>query len=167
MGIKKHNLIKLPDSFGVRGRIIIRTYRVGTKKLLRELIVPNLVVSSSDHGRNLIAQRLAGTNTYTLNITHGEIGTGTATPLNNDTALQTPTLRKAKTLESVSNNIVTIQFFMSDAELADGTYNEFGTFVDGSATIGTGQLFNRALFATPYIKASGEDTTVEVEFTIT
>lgn len=44
--------------------------------------------------------------------------------------------------------------------------SEFGTFVDGSSTIGTGQLFNHALFATTYTKSSGTDITVQVSFTI-
>lgn len=126
----------------------------------------NLIVSSADYGKNLIAQRLAGTNTYTLNITHGEIGTGSTAPALTNTGLATGTTRRVTESASVSNNIVTLRFFFADAVLANGTYNEFGTFVDGTATLGTGKLFNRALFSTAYVKATGEDTTVDVEFDI-
>lgn len=160
------NTKRLKENSGIVGKITIRKHRAGTKELLQELVFRNLVVSSANHGRNLIAQRLASTNTYSLNVTHGEIGTGTAAPANGDTGLATGTNRVATTLATVSNNVVTLQFFFSDAALPNGTYNEFGTFVDGTATLGSGQLFNRALFSTAYVKASGEDTTIEVEFTI-
>lgn len=126
----------------------------------------NLVVSSANYGKNLIAQRLGGTNTYTLNITHGDIGTGSTAPALTDTGLATGVTRRAIESASVSNNILTIRFFFADGVLANGTYNEFGTFVDGSGSLGTGKLFNRALFSTAYVKATGEDTTIEVEFDI-
>jgi len=158
---------KTQEQFGITGRIRIIATKAGTKKELRQTPwFRNLVVSSSNYGRNLIAQRLASINTYSLNITHGELGTGTVAPTNNDTALATPADRVATTYKSVTNNVVLLQFFWSDADLANGTYREFGTFIDGSAALGSGQLFNRALFGTAYTKAAGEDTTVEVEFTI-
>lgn len=147
----------------------IITTRAGTKEILRiSEWTKNLIVNNSNRGKNLVAQRLASQNTYTLNITHGEIGTGTNPPAVTDTALQTPSVRVATTLASIGAglNVVTTQFFFSDAALPNGTYNEFGTFIDGTGTLGSGQLFNRALFATPYTKASAEDTTIEVEFTI-
>jgi hypothetical protein len=66
----------------------------------------------------------------------------------------------------VSNNVATIQFFFADSALPNGTYTEFGAFIDGSGAMSSGQLFNRVLFGTPYVKAAGEDTTIEVEITI-
>jgi len=158
---------KLKENSGITGIITIRKFRAGTKELLQELKFRNLVVTGTGgYGRNIIARRLGSDNTYSLNITHGEIGTGTNAPTNGDTALQTPTVRVATTLAIVTNNIVNLQFFFSDATLPNGTYREFGTFIDGTATLGSGRLFNRALFSTAYAKASGEDTTVEVEFTV-
>lgn len=155
------------EQFGITGRVRVTAYKAGTQEVLRQTPwVRNLIVSSSNRGRNLIAQRLASINSYSLNVTHGELGTGTTAPANNDTALMSPSDRVATTYKSVTNNAVLLQFFWSDADLANGTYREFGTFIDGSATLGSGQLFNRALFGTPYTKATGEDTTVEVEFTI-
>lgn len=151
----------------ITGRIRIITRKTGTDEIMRiSEWTKNLIMNGTSTGKNLVAQRLGGTNTYTLNITHGDIGTGTNTPTTADTALQTPTVRVAKTNSIISSNVVTLQFFFSDATLANGTYYEFGTFVDGSATISTGKIFNRALFGSPYAKASGEDSTFEVEFTI-
>jgi len=157
---------KFTEHPSIKGKLRVITTRAGKIVRMSEW-THNLVVSSANYGRNIIAQRLAGTNTYTLNITHGEIGTGSTAPTNNDTALQTPSNRIATTLASVSNNVVTLQFFFSDATLPNNTYREFGVFIDGTATLGTGQLFARAVFATSYTKATGEDTTIEYIFTLT
>jgi hypothetical protein len=155
------------EGIGVSGRVRITTYKAGTKKVLkRSKWSKNLVVSGTDTGRNLICQRLGGTNAYSLNITHADIGTGTNTPQNSDTELQTPVARGPLTAVIVTNNSIALQFFFSDSALTNGTYTEFGTFVDGSGTVSTGQLFNRALFGSSYVKASGQDTTVEVDLTI-
>lgn len=159
--------MKNEQTIKIAGMVRIITYCKGTKEVLRRTPwFNNLVVSSNNYGRNIIAQRLAGTNTYTLNITHGDLGTGSTAPTNNDTNLETGVKRVAITHKSVVNNVITLQFFYPDSALANGTYNEFGTFVDGSATLGSGQLFNRVVFGTAYVKSSGEDTTVEVQITI-
>lgn len=151
----------------ITGRVRVITRKAGTDKILRvSEWTKNLIMNGTSTGKNLVAQRLGGTNTYTLNITHGDIGTGTNPPTAGDTTLQTPTVRVAKTNAIIVGNVVTLQFFFSDATLPNGTYQEFGTFVDGTATISTGKIFNRALFGSPYTKASGEDSTFEVEFTI-
>lgn len=126
----------------------------------------NLVVTSSNHGRNLICQRLAGENTYSLNITHIEIGTDNTTPLVTDTDLGAGTERGTLTSYSISNNVLTMRFFLSDAQVADDTYDEMGTFIDGTATLGSGQMWNHALFASPYVKSTGEDTTIELIITV-
>ncbi len=151
------------------GRVRVITYKAGTKEILR--ITPwskNLVVNSSNRGKNLIAQRLASQNTYTLNINYGEIGTGTNAPAIGDTGLQTAVARALMSSATIGGglNVILLRFFFSDTVLANGTYREFGTFIDGTATLGSGQLFNRALFTTAYVKAAGEDSTFEVEFTV-
>lgn len=155
------------ENLGIVGKVRITTYKAGTKEVLRQTEwYRNLVVSTAGYGRNLIAQRLGGTNTYSLNVTHGEMGTGTTPTANSDTALETPVARGALTSAAVVNNAVTLQFFFADGALANGTYYEFGSFIDGTGTIGTGRMFNHVLFGTPYNKGSGEDTTVEVDITI-
>lgn len=128
----------------------------------------NLIVSDvGGTGKNLLARALGGDNTYSPNITYGEIGTGNTAPASSDVALTTPTDRVAVTSADISNNTVILRFFFSDGTLADGTYYEFGTFGGGgSATIGTGKMFNHALFGSPYVKGTGQDTTVDVEIDI-
>lgn len=155
------------ETLKLSGRVRIITTDIKTGKIKRATEwFKNIVVSGSNTGRNLIAQRLASVNAYSLNITHADIGTGTNTPSNSDTQLQTPSTRASVTNQIVSGNAVTIQFFFPDALLPNGTYTEFGTFVDGSTGLSSGKLFNRALFGTQYVKNSGEDTTIEVSFTI-
>lgn len=183
------NNILTKEASGITGKITVKRYRAGFVKKAKEFLKKNdliglkilekeyflgialeqknLVVSSTNRGRNLLCQWLAGVSTYAIGINYGEMGTGSTAPSNSDTALTTPVKRVAPTTYLISNNVLTMQFFFSDAVLPDNTYYEFGTYIAGAAGLGTGQLFNHALFSSPYVKASGEDTTIEVEFTIT
>ena len=61
--------------------------------------------------------------------------------------------------------MLSLFFFWADADLANGAYKEFAAFIDGTATISTGQILERALFAVTYNKATGEDTTVQLDIT--
>lgn len=129
----------------------------------------NLVVYSANCGYDLLVQWLLsaynGSFAYPLGISWGEIGTGSAQPTNADLALNAPTNRAPVAYAQDSGyNEAVLQFFFPDAVLANQTYYEFGTFVGGNSSIGTGQMFNHALFTTPYSKSSGTDTTCEVDF---
>jgi hypothetical protein len=135
--------------------------------LATPVVQKNLVMQSPNYGKDIIIQRLVGINTYSLNILFAEIGTGTTTPTLTDTGLTTPTNRAAVAFQQdFGTTDAVLQFFYPDSVLANTTYTEFGTFVDGSSTIGSGQIFNHALFATPYTKSAGTDVTVEVDFSI-
>jgi hypothetical protein len=141
------------------------TYRAGY--LATPVAQQNLVMQSPNFGKDLIIQRLVGINTYSLNILFGEIGTGATVPALTDTGLTAPTNRASVGFQQdFGTTDAVFQFFFTDSQLVNQTYNEFGTFVDGSATIGSGQIFNHALFATPYTKVAGQDTTCEVDFSI-
>jgi hypothetical protein len=124
----------------------------------------NLVMDSPNYGIDLIIQRLIGLNTYSLNILYGEIGTGSTTPTLGDTALTTPTNRAAVGFQQDYGSTDAIfQFFFADSQLANETYYEFGTFVDGTSTIGSGQIFNHALLSPAYEKSAGQDTTIQCD----
>ena len=172
----------------ISGTVILRSYPAGTLHLYQSLmelgrtelardllaegkiecIQENTIVNSPNYGLDLIIQRLIGTNTYSLNITHGAIGTGTRTPALSDTQLGTEIARVPVTYSADNqNSIAVLQFFFPDSTLPNDTYSEFGTFVDASNTPASGQMFNHALFATPYAKVAGVDITVETDFTIT
>jgi hypothetical protein len=151
----------------------IRRY-IGSVEAIKRLhfiktavVCPNLVMDSPNYGIDLVIQRLVGVNTYSLNILYGEIGTGATAPTLADTALTTPTNRASVGFQqNYGSTDAIFQFFFSDSQLANQTYSEFGTFVDGNTTIGSGQLFNHSLLSPTYQKVSGQDTTVEVDFAI-
>jgi hypothetical protein len=129
---------------------------------------PNLVMDSPGYGLDLIIQRLVGINTYSLNLSYIELGTGTATPTVNDTALTTPVIRLPVSFQQdYGTTDAIVQAYVSDANLPNGTYTEVGAFVDGSTTIGSGQIFNHSLLSSSYIKVNGQDSTVQVDVNIT
>jgi hypothetical protein len=180
------------ETLSISGKITIRSYPAGTlhlyqslvdlgkPELARELLADgkveveqkNLIVYSSNYGIDILVQYLlsgyTGSFAFPLGIAWGEIGTGTATPANTDTALTTPTNR-APVSYAFDNSFTTasLQFFFTDASLANGTYYECGSFIGGSSTIGSGNMFNHALFGTPYSKSSGVDTTLEIDISFT
>lgn len=128
---------------------------------------PNLIMDSTGHGLDIIIQRLVGINTYSLNITFGELGTGSTAPALTDTALTTPTNRAAVGFQQdYGATDAIVQFFYSDSQLANQTYYEFGTFIDGTTTIGSGQLFNHALLSPTFSKTAGTDVTVQLDVNI-
>lgn len=132
------------------------------------VVQENLVMQAANLGNDIIIQRLCAINTYSLNILYGEIGTSNTAPTSSDTGLNTSAARTGTSFaQDYGNTQANLQFFFSDALLLNTTYYEFGTFVDGVlGTPGSGQMFNHALFASPYVKTAGNDTTVQQSFII-
>jgi hypothetical protein len=159
------------EAIKITGTIRIYSHPAGTKfdrataKL--EVTQKNLVMDSPNYGIDLLIQWLSGMGPFAstvLPLSFIEIGTGNTTPAITDTALTTPTNRAAVGFQQdYGTTDAIVQAIFSDSQLANGTYYEMGTFCGGTTTIGTGQLFNHALFATPYVKAAGTDTTIEVD----
>lgn len=164
---KKHSKYSLKEkAVSMTGMVTIIKTDSKTGEVISVMKQKNRIMLGTNTGKSLILNRLGGDNTYSLNITHAEIGSGTNTPADGDTALQTPASRVAVVDAVVASNVLTLRFFFADGVLANGSYNEFGSWIDGTATIGTGKIFNRALFGSTYVKASGEDTTVQLDITI-
>jgi hypothetical protein len=165
----KSNLVEHKEnSLSITGKVRV----IKTNSLTGEVISvsewsPNRIMLGTDTGKDLIIDRLNSTNTYSLNINYADIGTGTNTPVDGNTTLQTVTARAPKANGTVSSNVLSLFFFWASADLANGSYNEFGMFVDGTATVSTGKIFNRVLFGTTYTKATNEDTTVQCNITLT
>lgn len=148
----------------LKGQVQI-TKTLNGKKVWESPWWDNLVVSNQDHGKNLIIQRLAGENQFSLNITHGDIGTDDTDPNLGQTQLLDAKSRAIASMISHTINQITFRLFYPSEVLPNDTYHEFGLFVDGEATENTGQLFNRIKFSTPYEKSTGEDTTITVRLT--
>lgn len=128
---------------------------------------PNTVMDSPNYGIDLLIQWLSGAGTFASTImplSFIEIGTGSTTPTITDTALTTPTNRAAVGFQQdYGTTDAIVQAIFSDSQLANGTYYEMGSFCGGTSSIGSGNLFNHALFASPYTKAAGTDSTIECD----
>ena len=151
----------MKDTFNLKGKLkITKTDNQGN--IISETpYYNNLVVDGTNTGFNLILDRLYGTNTYTLNITHLDIGTSATTPTLADTVLGGAVARASIATKVQGVDSITYTFFFADGDLANGSYNEVGLFVDGTATVSTGQMFTHALFGSTYTKSSGENTTIQ------
>ena len=132
------------------------------KYLTRKKTIKNLVTTA---GRSVLAQRLANTTTYTGVINYGALGSSSTAVANGDTQLGTEVFRKVVASSSYTTNTAFIDFFYAKAD-TNGTYQEFGTFIDGSAGANTGQLFTHVLTG-GWTKSSSESMTVSTQYQIT
>lgn len=159
----KNRLIKrqVKSNTGIKGKYTITKYKAGTKEVISSQEVDNLVVANTGNGTDLITRQLIGDDTYTLEIDSASIGTGTSDPSTADTGLETPVLADiARTKAVATPTSVTLDFFIPDATLANGSYSEFGLFCGD-------QLFARSIIAPAFTKSSGEDTAINYQITIT
>jgi len=131
---------------------------------------PNTVMDSPNYGIDLLIQWLSGVGPYAstvLPLSYIEIGTGSTTPAVTDTALTTPTNRAAVGFQQdYGTTDAIVQAIFSDSQLANGTYYEMGTFCGGTSSIGSGQMFNHALFGSPYMKSSGTDSSLSCDINV-
>lgn len=133
-----------------------------------ESATENLIMTGSLTGRDLLVQYLINGTTYTGGLNYGALGTGSTAPAAGDTQLTTESARATPSIANdLSNNQAQLQFYFPDANLANGTYREVGTFMNGTASANTGKLFNHALLGAAYTKTAGTDTTLEVDITLT
>lgn len=151
--------IKIKDKIRIRGRFRFKTYKAGTKELIRQTDwMENLIMLGTNTGLNIFIKRLLGTKTHDPEITKAKIGSGDTAPADEDTDLETTVLDNILVAKSTEESVgvVVFEFFMSDSDLADGAYKEFGIFCNT-------QLFARALILPVYTKSEGEDTQCEYE----
>lgn len=127
----------------------------------REKVVHNLITTV---GRSVLAQRLANTTTYTGIINYGALGSSATAVANGDTQLTAEVFRKVVASTSFTTNVAFIDFFYSKADTS-GTYQEFGTFIDGSGAANSGQIFTHALTG-GWVKSSSESMIVSTQYTI-
>lgn len=154
------NAHKLPfaDQGSVAGVLTITTSRDGVAREVGRF--PNKVVSASGFGRNLIARQLIGDTTYPLEIDSAALGSSATAADDTQTGLITPVVSGiAISAASAVGGIVTVDVFVADANLANGTYREFGLFCNG-------RLFARVVVSPDYTKVSGEDTLFSYTLTL-
>ena len=116
-------------------------------------------------GKELVAAMLAEETGRDTGITYCEIGTGTNVPSIADVALQTALTRKAITRYIRASNVVQFRAFYPAVD-ATANIKEAGLFghSTATATIGTGDLFNRAAVAFDNT-AGSKDLTIVIEVT--
>lgn len=123
--------------------------------------INNLIMEGAINGTGLIMRQLANDTTYALPITSAAIGTGSTAPALSDTALVAPVLSGILVRSRVQTpTSLTLKFFVTDGELANGTYREFGLFCGA-------RLFARSLISPVWTKATGQDAIIEYVITIT
>lgn len=127
---------------------------------VRESVVHNVTTTN---GRSVLVQRLAGVNTYSGNVSHTALGSNNTAPTVGDTTLVTETYRKALSSGTFLNNVGHLETFYSATEVS-GTFEEYGMFIDGSAAVDSGQLFNR--FTETKVKSLTETLNVNSQITL-
>lgn len=164
--MKTKNTKPIYEKGTIIGSYVIKTYRAGTKELIRQTQpIKNLIVNgSTGYGKNLIARALLGsswTTAYSIVIDSASIGTGSTAPASSDTNLQTPVLTGVTVAfgEFTTASEIILSFFIASASLANGTYTEFGLFCNG-------KLFARSLITPSYVKGDNEDSSVEYTISI-
>lgn len=125
------------------------------KYLVNQVVVENITCTV---GRTVIAQRISGTNTYTLNVAYTALGSSSAAPAVGNTTLGTEVYRKALSSGTNSTTTALVETFFTATETS-GTYEEFAMFIDGTAAANSGQLLNR--FTTSITKAVTETLNVQ------
>lgn len=128
---------------------------------VRTLERRNLVVLA---GREVLARMLVGDTTYSGAINYGALGTDNTAVNAADTALGTEVARKLFARRTRTNAQVNFDFFYSQAD-TDGTYEEFGLFIDGDSSADSGKLFNHVLTG-GWTKTNTEAMTVSVQLNI-
>jgi hypothetical protein len=112
----------------------------------------------------VFARILAGDTTYTGAINYGALGSGSTAVSSANTQLATEVKRKLYGTRTQTGAQANLDFYYSKSD-TNGTYNEFGTFIDGTATVNTGQLYNRVLTG-GWTKSASESMTVSLQVDI-
>jgi hypothetical protein len=162
---QKINYEKIGDArLATLGYLRFVKYHAGTD-IIKEVgpWFPNMVVANNNSGLHLIALSLIGSSPYDLNIRYAKIGTSTTPVTEGDTGLITPTtltgitaILRANQTASFKQSVLT--FYVTDQQLPNGTYNEFGIFVGPITDL---RLFARSIITPAYTKGSLEDTSIE------
>jgi len=106
----------------------------------RDIVFENDVVKI---GRKQFALRLASAEDTNGNITHGALGSSSVAVDDNDEQLGNETERKPYAVTSMQDDTTAIiEVFFSRVE-ANGTHEEYGTFIDGTEAANSGKLYSR------------------------
>lgn len=97
-----------------------------------------------------------------IKLNYTSLGTGTNTPANSDTQLQTETYRKAIASTTNADNVAYCTAFYTAPETS-GTFREAGVWMNATGTANSGTLFSRV--AINIVKTTS--TTLTIDYTVT
>jgi hypothetical protein len=169
------------DFFNLRGDIqqddpilnVIRgALRAGKTHVLALLEAEGIIERhKADHniivtvGRNVLTRLLVGDNTYSGQINYGALGTSSTAVNNSDTQLGTEVYRKSFASHTTDgNNVAYVDFFYAATDW-NGTANEFGNFIDGSASANSGRLFSHILTG-GWTKSNVQSLFISCQYTV-
>lgn len=120
-------------------------------------------------GRTAIAKALTAnlSSLDEIEVNESALGTGSTSPANGDTTLDTEAFRKSIASQSYSSNVAYNTAFYTAGD-CNGTYYEHGLFIDGTGAADSGTLLSRVLLNSPtgIAKSSAETLTIEHQHTI-
>jgi hypothetical protein len=169
------------DFFNLRGdidqghpivNVIREALRTGKTHILHLLEAEGIIERHhADHnlvvtiGRNVLARLLTGDTTYSGQINYGALGSSSTAVSNADTQLGTEVFRKLYASHTTDgNNVAYIDFFYAASD-TNGTYAEFGNFIDGTGTANSGRLFSHILTG-GWAKSAVQSMYVACQYTI-
>ena len=113
----------------IGGNLTIRKFRDG-KLISTSPRMRNKVVSSEGYGRNLILRWLSGDTALPIVIDSAAVGDDNSAASDGNIELGSTLVDGIPiTNMAASNDVLTVDVFVSDANLPDQTYNEFGLFM--------------------------------------
>lgn len=128
-------------------RLAVRTgNNVMLKRLQEAGIINNIQYAKNlipTTGRNVLARLLAGDNTYTGEVDYGALGDAVSPSFTNaSTLLGNEVYRSQADSQAYDDNIAYIDWFIASGDVADGTYTEFGAFIDGTGSADSGRAWS-------------------------
>lgn len=112
---------------------------LGERRIGRVWRQHNLIPTT---GVNVMARLLTGDTTYTGEITYGAFGSGSSAFSGASTQLNTEVFRKIPASASADSGDAYIDWLIAEGDIADQTFQEFGAFIDGTASANSGQAFS-------------------------
>lgn len=148
---------KTADGKVIARHIVDKSSLVGLKPLSEKLVKNKVVSGSGGYGANLLIRQMTGDTTYPIELDEVCFGTGTNTPAESDTALQTETVNGIGFADmTIANKVLTLDIFVPSGSMPDDTYREIGLKM-------ANRLFTRA--SMNYVKTTNKDTTIEYVIT--
>ena len=93
-------------------------------------------------GRAVFAERISGGVTYSGEVDYGAVGDGDTAFNNASTQLNNEIFRKQASSQAFSDNIAYIDWFIASGDTPNDTFEEFGSFIDGTGAADSGQAFS-------------------------